>query len=104
LGNIIIIKQELIQTGNASFTVKMTSEIEGNAVIRDFKYSDCNGIYPLYNSLINTIQEMENVHIDLETSDKRFASEVNGNPNKNARMLEILKNIQERQNITIDAY
>lgn len=103
MGHIITIKQELKTTGYASSTVKMTIERDGFAEVVEHNYEDTNFIYPLYNSLIRTIDEMEGVHIELETNDKRFAHEIAGNPNRNSRMLEILRNIQERQNITIDA-
>jgi len=102
--NTIFITQKLTKTGDASSVVKVEIESDGNIEVNEFNYSNTNFIFPLYNSLINTISEMKDVHIELKTDSKVFAREVNGIPNKNTRMLEILKNIQERQNITIDAY
>jgi len=103
MGHIIIIKQKLTKTGDASSTVKMTIERGGIIEVIEHNYENTNFIYPLYDSLTRTIDEMEGVHIELETNDKRFAHEIAGNPNRNSRMLEILRNKQERQNITIDA-
>jgi len=103
MGHTINITQKLTKTGDASSTVKMTIERGGIIEVIEHNYEDTNFIYPLYNSLIRTIDEMEDVHIELETNDKRFAHEIAGNPNRNSRMLEILRNKQERQNITIDA-
>src|SRR5699024_8997205 len=103
MGHIIIIKQKLTKTGDASSTVKMTIERGGIIEVIEHNYENTNFIYPLYDSLTRTIDDMEGVHIELETNDKRFAHEIAGNPNRNSRMLEILRNKQERQNITIDA-
>ena len=101
--HIINITQELTKTGNASYEVKMTVDKGDDVETIEFNYSDCNGIFPLYNSLINTIRGIEDCHVVLTTSDKRFAREVRGIPNKNARLLEILKQTQEIQSVTIDA-
>lgn len=98
---IIKIKQEIIEIDPGIYDVDIKVD-EGD--IQVFEYNDTNAIYPLYNSLIQVIKEMEDVHIELETSDKRFAIEISGNPNRNSRMLEILIEIKERRNITINAY
>src|SRR5690625_3207544 len=99
----IKITQELEQTGNASYIVNMTITDGEDEQTQEFRYNNCNRVYPLFNSLINALDAYEGVHIELTTNYKRFAEEVNGNPNKNSRMLEILSNIKERRNITIDA-
>ncbi len=99
----IKITQELEQTGNASYIVYLTTTDGEDEQTKEFRYNDCNRVYPLYNSLINALDAYEGVHIELTTNYKRFSDEVNGRPNRNTRMLEILNNIKERQNITIDA-
>lgn len=100
----IKIKQTLENTGNADYLVTMTIFKNGeDSEINEFEYNDTNRIFPYYNSLINTIRDYEDVHIELETDSKTFAHEVAGNPNRNTRMLEILKNTQEIQGVTIDA-
>lgn len=101
--HIINITQELTKTGDASCVVKMEVESGENVEVIEFNYENTNFIFPYYNSLINTIRGVEDCHIQLKTDSEVFAREVRGNPNKNTRLLEILKNIQERQNITIDA-
>lgn len=101
--HIINITQELTKTGDASCVVKIEIESDENVEVIEFNYENTNFIFPYYNSLINAISKMKDVHIELKTDSEVFAKEVRGNPNKNTRLLEILKNIQERRNITIDA-
>lgn len=99
----VSITQNLKGTGDGSYQVKMEVNHGEKIEVIEFNYSDTNGIFPLYNSLINTIRGIEDKHIELETCNPVFASEVNGSPNKNYRLLEILKETQSIQNVSINA-
>lgn len=99
----IKITQKLIKTGDASYQIRMEVDSANDIEIIEFNYEKTNAIYPLYRSLIEVLKQYENVHIKLKTSSEVFVREVKGIPNKNTRLLEILKEIKERQNITIDA-
>jgi len=95
------ITQELFDLGEREYRVEITTE---NGEIHEFYYDDSNAIFPLYNSLINTIRRhFSDCHIELTTDLSQFAAEVNGTPNKNTRMLEILRQTQETHGVSINA-
>ncbi|MEI3606905.1 hypothetical protein SPD48_14470 [Pseudogracilibacillus sp. SE30717A] len=98
------ITQTLEQKDDRDYQVKMTVDKGDNVEVIEFDYYDTNGIFPLYNALINTIRGIEDKHIQLETCNPVFAREVNGTAGKNSRLLEILKETQKIQGVTIDAY
>lgn len=100
--NITII-QELEKIDARAYQVKMTVERAEDVEVIEFEYNDTNGIFPLYNSLINTIRGIEDAHIELETCNPVFAREVNGSPNRHARLLEILIETKNVQGVTINA-
>src|SRR5690625_6380111 len=100
MGHTINITQKLTKTGDASSTVKMTIERGGIVEVIEHNYEDTNFIYPLYNSLIRTIDEMEDVHIELETNDKSFSIEIAGNTNSNSSMIEFFIIYQESINLS----
>lgn len=102
--NIINIKQEINKMADRDYQVKMTIEKGDDVEVIKFDYHDTNGIFPLYNALINVIRGIEDAHIDLETCNPVFAHEVNGSPNKNDRLLRMLKETQKMQGVTINAY
>ena len=101
---VVNVKQELIKTGNASATVIITVDDGDTEETTEYQYSDTNFIFPLYNSLINTIADMEDVNVHLKTNDSRFAREINGNPNKHTSLLNMLQNVKERNQVTVYAY
>ena len=100
----IIITQSLKQTGDRAYQVKMTVDKGDDVEVIEFDYYDTNSIFPLYNSLINVIRSIGDAHIKLETCNPTFAREVNGSPNKNSRLLDILQETKKVQGVTIDAY
>lgn len=95
------ITQELFDLGEREYRVEITTEDEE---IHEFYYNDCNAVFPLYNSLINIIRRhLSDCHVELTTCLPQFAAEVNGTPNRNTRMLEILRQTQEAQGVSINA-
>lgn len=101
--HIINITQTITHLGGKKWQVKMVIESNDNSYETEFNYSDTNGIFPLYNSLINTIRQYEDVHINLTTNNAVFAQEVNGSAGKNSRLLSILNETKREQGVTIDA-
>src|SRR5690625_4400774 len=95
----INITQELTKTGNASYEVRMTVNDAEESEI--FTFDNTNGVYPLYKSLIEIIKEYKDVTVNLTTSDSRFGKEIQGVPNRNTTLLDILKDVQERNEIEI---
>lgn len=101
--NKISIKQELIHKGGREYDVIMTIE-RGNDVEKvEHNFKDTNGIYPLYRSLINTIRDIEDTHVDLVTENEAFVEELNGSPNRNSRLLNMFNDIKQVQGVTINA-
>jgi|SRR5699024_489574 len=95
------ITQELFDLGDREYRVGITTE---DGEIHEFYYNDCNAVFPLYNSLINIIRRhFSDCHVELTTCLPQFAAEVNGIPNRNTRMLEILRQTQETQGVSINA-
>lgn len=94
------LKQKIEKVGDGSYVVEITIN---NSTVSEFKYNNTNGIFPLYNSLINIIRGYEDVHVELETNNPIFAREVNGMPNKHTRLLGILNETKKIQRVTIDA-
>lgn len=101
---IINITQTIKRIGQRDYIVKMKTEIEEGSIVQEFEYNDSNGIYPLYNSLINTIRQYNNVHINLMTSSKVFVEEVNGSLRKNGRLYQILEETKEQQSVEVDVF
>lgn len=102
--HIINITQTIEQVDDRDWQVKMEIESEGGSTFTEFNYTDTNGIFPLYNSLINTIRQFKDVHINLTTSNQVFVKEVNGSAGKNSRLLQILNETKQEKGVTIDAY
>lgn len=100
----ININQRLKQVGDRDYQVKMEIEDDGVIEVIEFNYTETNGIFPLYNSLINVIRQYENVHINLTTINQVFIREVNGSSGKNSRLLTILNETKQEKGVTIDAY
>jgi len=100
---LIKIRQEMEHKGNRDFKVILSVETGEDVETIEFNYFDVNSIYPLYNSLISFVREVEDAHIELETCNPNFASEISGRPNRNSTLLRILKDTQEMQGITIEA-
>lgn len=94
----ISINQTIDKKGAGCYDVEI---VVNDGEKKVFYYDDTNAIYPLYNSLTQTIMNMKDVHVKLNTNSRVFASEILGSPNRNTRMLEILNNYKERRNITI---
>lgn len=93
---------EVIQTLHGVGPGNYEVDIEVDEEVETFYYSDSNAIFPLYNSLINAIRDFEDATINLTTCNPKFAREIQGNPNKNARMLEILTDLKIRNGLTIN--
>ena len=102
--NKISIKQELFNLGGRNYDVIMTVDRGDDTEVIEFNYEDSNGIFPLYNSLINTIRGIEDAHVELKTVNPDFISEITGSPNKNSRLLNILNDVKQAQGVTIDAF
>lgn len=97
------ITQTLEQTGDASYLVKLEVDKGVDMEVIEFRYDRCNQVFPAYRSLINILPDYEDVHIELQTDSEALVREYNDLPNKNARLLQILKETLERQGITLDA-
>jgi|SRR5699024_2785176 len=102
MGNVINIEQTIKRTGKGSYDVIMNIKNGSDTENIEFNYSQTNGIFPLYNSLINVIRKYENVHIELTTNNKIFAKEIKGSPNRNTSLLNIYIDIQKQQGVTLD--
>lgn len=100
MGHVVKLKQKIEKIGDGSYIVEITIN---NSTVTEFNYDNTNGIFPLYNSLINVIRGYEDVHIELETNNPIFAREVNGVPNKHTRLLGILNETKKMHGVTIDA-
>ena len=102
--NTISIKQELFNQGGRNYDVIMTVDRGDDTEVIEFNYEDTNAIFPLYNSLINTIRGIEDAHVELETVNPDFIEEIKGSPNRNSRLLNILIDVKQSQGVTIDAF
>lgn len=99
MGNVINITQSITKIDAGIYDVEITVN-SGDSKI--YEYSGTNGIYPLYNSLMRTLKEMNDAKINLNTNSAKFAREIAGTPNRNTRMLEILNDTKALKNLTID--
>lgn len=99
----IEIEQTITRTGLRSYCVKMTVKQKGLTEAYEFNFTNTNGIYPLYKSLIHVVRLFNNVHIKLKTQNKVFVGEVNGQAGKNARLFNILNDEKRENGVEIDA-
>lgn len=101
--NIISIKQELIYKGGRAYDVIMTVDRGDSKEEVEHNFTDCNGIYPLYRSLIDTLRDIEDAHVDLTTENDAFVNELNGSPNRNSKLLSMFNDIKQIQGVTVNA-
>src|SRR5699024_9063514 len=99
--NTISIKQELIHKGGRNYDVIMTVDRGDDVEKVEHNFTDTNGIYPLYRSLIDTLRDIEDAHVDLITGNEAFVNELNGSPNRNSKLLSMFNDIKQIQGVTI---
>lgn len=95
----IDITQEMHKTGNANYEITMTVN-GGDPEV--FSYENCNQIYPLYKSLMDTLRTYTNVNVNLKTDNIGFMKEISGVVNRHTTLFSMMQELKELNNISIN--
>ena len=100
---IIEIQQNVERFELGQFNVLMTVIDEDVVLSKEYSYFRSNGIFPCYKSLISTLRDYENVHVDFYTTNEYFSTEINHLDELKTTLAAMLSDVLGKNNITIIA-
>jgi len=98
---IIEIQQDVERFEQGQYNVLMTVTDEDVILSKEYSYFRSNGIYPCYKSLVATLRNYENVHVNFNTTNRYFSTEINNISQVKSTLGTMLSEVLDKNNITI---